>query len=114
MAPAPIAKGGPIADGLYVLDQLDFYGDPNSCPKAQERIVWDICGSRWSSVQDFGMGAVYYNVDVSPGAALGQIMLDLKCPTSTTVQDRYDAAKDSLTLYININGGVRLDRFKLQ
>ena len=112
--PAPTAKGGTIADGLYVLDQLDFYGDANSCPKAQERIVWDICGNKWSSVQEFGMGAVYYNVDVSPGAVPAQLTLDLRCPTNTTVQDRYDAAKDSLTLYININGGVRLDRFKRQ
>ncbi len=114
LGPAPIAKGGTIADGLYVLDQLDFYGDANSCPKEQERIVWDICGSKWSSVQSTGMGSVYYNVDVTPGAGLGQITLDLTCPTSTMVQEHYDAAKDTLTLYININNGVRLDRFKRQ
>lgn len=112
--PPPTAKGGTIKDGVYVLDQLDFYGDPNSCPKEQERIVWDICGTAWSSVQDFGNGAVYYNVTASPSAVPGQITLDLKCPSLTTVQDRYDAASDSLTLYISINGGTRLDRFKRQ
>lgn len=112
--PAPLSMGGKIRDGLYVLDQLDYYGDPNGCPQENERIVWNVCGAKWASVQDSGNGAVYYNVDAVLGALPGQVTLSLKCPSQTTVQDHYDAASDSFTLYININGGVRLDRFKRQ
>ncbi len=112
--PAPVAMGGTLRDGLYVLEQLDYYGDPNSCPKESERIVWNVCGAKWASVQDSGLGAVYYNIDAVLGALPGQVTLNLKCPSQATVQDHYDAAKDSFTLYININGGVRLDRFKRQ
>jgi len=112
--PAPTAMGGTIRDGLYVLDQLDFYGDSNSCPKESERIVWTICGQNWSSVQDSGGGSVYYNVDAKVGAVPGSITLNLQCPSTTTVLDHYDASNNSLTLYININGGIRLDRFKRQ
>jgi hypothetical protein len=111
---APMPTGGTVVDGFYVLDQLDYYGDPGQCPTSQERVVWQVCGSSWASVQEHDLATYYYSTTVVPTPGTpGSITLNVTCPMTTTVTDGYIATPTSLTLFINFgNNAIRLDRFK--
>ncbi len=51
----PVAQGGVVADGLYVLQSVVEYA--TSCPASPNlftgRAVWLVCGADWETVDDF-------------------------------------------------------------
>ena len=114
MGMPPQPSGGTILDGRYVLDQLDYYGDPGQCPVSPERIVWQICGSSWATVQEHDLSTNYYSATVMQSAgAPTSLTLDVSCPQAQSVMDGYIATPTSLTLFITFGtNAVRLDRFK--
>ena len=50
----PVAQGGPIEDGLYVLQSVVLYG--STCPAPTYftgRATWLVCGTQWLTANDF-------------------------------------------------------------
>ena len=59
----PTPQGGPIQDGVYVLDSVTYYGaTAGHCVVTTsgktERITWVVCGNDWQSVEELGDGAM--------------------------------------------------------
>ena len=125
-AAAPVASGGTIEDGTYVLETSTYYG---SCPVAmsQQRITWVICGSSWETVQEVQRiagnpdgGLIIERVGFSPVTLdAASIQARIGCWNAPgTAQPGviwgYDATPGHLALYISTSPGVHVDSFRKQ
>jgi hypothetical protein len=118
--PAPSPAGGTIVDGTYVLVASRFFG---GCPIDEtDRIVWQVCGSAWATVQEvmapneMDVKTIDATADVEPGNATVGFTLTCAPNGTPNVRFGYDATPASLTLYVYQYGPgiVRVDDFALQ
>ena len=125
-AAAPVASGGTIEDGTYVLEASTYYG---GCPGAtpQRRITWVICGNAWETVQEDQRvagnpdgGLITERVGFSMVTlAAASIQARIGCWNAPgTAQPGaiwgYDATPGHLALYISTSPGVLVDSFRKQ
>jgi hypothetical protein len=91
-AAVPVANGGTIQDGTYLLQSVTYYG---ACPPpgqvTQDRVTWVICGNQWQSAQLIGDASTNYNEMVSPGdAGPASLTLGESCPGPRSFGWKYD------------------------
>jgi hypothetical protein len=104
-ASVPMAQGGVIEDGTYVLESATYYG---ACPMPQnitrDQVTWVVCGSNWQSSQLIGtLAPATYAVTVSPGDASTSLSFELTCsspspPAKMPLLYGYDVTPGHLTL----------------
>jgi len=113
----PIPRGGAIADGTYVLVSSRMYG---TCPAAEsDRIVWDVCGSAWATIQEATIGlTTSRNISGVATATGTTLAFQTTCapPGTLSATFDYDATPTSLRLYVHGYGPgtVRVDDFTRQ
>jgi len=96
---APMAMGGTIPDGRYVLTKGEYYNYPGPCPNEMERIDWAICGDEWSTVQDRGVMTQHLNFHVTSQG--NQLSMTTECPTMAGGNTwTYDVLPNGLVFYI--------------
>jgi len=120
--PAPVARGGVVEDGTYVLDSATTYGNC-AAGAGQQRITWVICGNAWETVQEVqsvsgnpDAGLITERIGLSVTPQQTSVMGSIGCwnvpgtgPSAVTWD--YDATPGHLSLYIKLNPGVRVDSF---
>jgi len=107
----PVATGGTIANGTYLLALSTFYGSP--CPSSeQDRDTWLVCGSTWQHVQEStsAMGTTLnnYNFNVNPTGT--SLQLQGVCGFTQMATIQYDATPTTLTLFVGGGAGAGTGR----
>jgi hypothetical protein len=117
----PVAQGGTVADGLYVLESIVIYGGTCDMAANTGRVVWLVCGNVWITVDDFpggpgtdgGLQEKHYDVVASSaGSTLtGQVACSPQGVTGSTSW-QYSASSGHFSLvYPNSSGGMESDNF---
>lgn len=111
---APVAAGGVVQDGRYVLMASTKYGAGCVAPSSAYSAVMNVCGDVWQQALDSVIGLSQANFTVS-SAGPTTLSFALTCPKGVTQAIGYTAAGKKLTLIFapDASGVVEVDDYEL-